>query len=251
MATTQKSNPRNPADDIVEYRAISATAIVGIVLAVVSVITFAHPVFWIVPVVAVVVCLVALWQIARHAPELIGRRAAIIGLALSIVLGIAAPTRHFILVVRSRFEARQLALFWLNAVRQHDLKQAVEFMRDVSVQKLSGEEDEVIEREGPMGPRARGPLPITQVVRAIEELGESAEIRYIDVEEQTASSSNEKIVSLWEVSAQHDGKPKSMRVRLWVDRNARAPRSVREWRVASAQFVDKAPEWLSPPHSAP
>ena len=60
--------------DLAEYRAVSATAIVGLLLGIASVSAFGHPIFWVVPILAVLINGAALRRIAHESPRLVGRR---------------------------------------------------------------------------------------------------------------------------------------------------------------------------------
>jgi hypothetical protein len=113
-----------PTDDLVEYRSISALAVVGLLLGIASGAAVLAPMLWIVPIVAICVNALALGRIASRWPELIGRKAALAGLGLSVLLGVAAPTNWYVYRHMVQAEARQFAQLWFDAIRSGDVCKA-------------------------------------------------------------------------------------------------------------------------------
>ncbi len=93
-----------PADE--SYRTVCASAVFAMVLGLVSAVAFAHPILWALPLVAAGLAIAALVRIAQHPSEMIGRKAALIGLAAAVLFGSAAISYSFAreawLVRRSR-----------------------------------------------------------------------------------------------------------------------------------------------------
>lgn len=245
MVATEDRKSSALANDPAVYHPVATAAIVGCAMGVLSPLAFVHPLLWALPVAAALVCLLALWQIARRTPELIGRRAALFGLSLALLIGAAAPARYFVIGARSHAEAKQLISLWLEAVRRRDLQQAADFMRDVSVHKLAGEADKVITPDDDFR-RPRGPLAASIAARAVMSLGESAKFRFVSGDDLIISSTRERTTTLWEVSGEYDGKPTHFQLRISADHILKDPRRVLEWRVTTVYFVDSPPEWLAP-----
>jgi hypothetical protein len=93
-----------PADE--SYRTVSAGAVLALVLGLFSAVAFAHPLLLALPLVAIGLAIAALVRIAQRPGELIGRKAALIGLAAAVLFGCAAISYSFAreawLVSRSR-----------------------------------------------------------------------------------------------------------------------------------------------------
>ncbi len=83
-----------PADE--SYRTVSASAIFALVLGLFSAVAFAHPLLWALPLVAAGLAIAALVRIAQQPHELIGRKAALIGLAAAVLFGSAAISYSFV-----------------------------------------------------------------------------------------------------------------------------------------------------------
>ena len=69
-------------------------SVVTLALGALGFLALLRPVFWIVPLMAIVIGLVSLRSLATH-PEQIGRRAVLVGLAVAVFFGAWASTRYF------------------------------------------------------------------------------------------------------------------------------------------------------------
>ena len=83
------SLPEHPDPDLAEYRPVSGWGVAALLVGLVSAAASAHPLLWCLPLAGVVVSLIALRRIARSEIKLLGRKAALIGLAFSLIYGIA------------------------------------------------------------------------------------------------------------------------------------------------------------------
>lgn len=114
---------RAEADGVARYQSPNVWSLVTAALGVLSLLALIQPVFWIVPLLAVVIGLVALRSLAEH-PEQIGRRAVLVGLALAVFFGAWASTRYFSRREWLTREARERADAWLELVRTKQLQEA-------------------------------------------------------------------------------------------------------------------------------
>lgn len=87
--------PEHPEPALVEYRPLSGWAIVALLIGLSSAVAVIHPLLWIVPLVGVVIAAVALVRMKQSEMPQLGRTPALIGLALSLIFGAAAPTHWF------------------------------------------------------------------------------------------------------------------------------------------------------------
>jgi len=95
--------------DLVGYHALSAMAVAGLVLGLLSALALLAPMLCILPGLGVVVSGWALWRIHRNAAALAGRRLAQCGLLLSILFGVAPAVDGLVYRRLLRKEARQFA----------------------------------------------------------------------------------------------------------------------------------------------
>ncbi len=110
-------------EDLMEYREISRLAIGGLALGILSVLSVFTSVLWIVPVIAIVLCLVAYYQIGRS-ELLTGQGMALAGMGLAALwLGLSvtqAAVKQHALVSSSR----EMAAEWLDVILQNKFMEA-------------------------------------------------------------------------------------------------------------------------------
>ena len=101
MATDQKAStlnidsesPDSPIEnELPTYRAISARAIFSLVFGAVAIFCFAHPLFYVAAIIAVVLGIVAQRAIRQHPDMLTGRGLANAGVALGLIFGLGCGT---------------------------------------------------------------------------------------------------------------------------------------------------------------
>ncbi|HID78613.1 MAG TPA: hypothetical protein EYP56_21805, partial [Planctomycetaceae bacterium] len=80
-------------EDVIQYRPVSASAIVGLITGLLSPLAFFHPGLWTMPVAGLFFSGLALVRITRGDVPVIGRRAAVVGLVLSTTMIAAAPAQ--------------------------------------------------------------------------------------------------------------------------------------------------------------
>jgi hypothetical protein len=119
--------PNNlPPEDaaVAQYRPVSAAAISGLILSVASAAVLFHPVLWALPVLGVLFSALGLYRVAVSGGELLGRRAAMIGLCLSVVWLTAGPTNWVSYRWALRREARQFARYWFQFLTENRPREA-------------------------------------------------------------------------------------------------------------------------------
>lgn len=115
----------DPSDDaIIRYRGVSALAVVGLLSGILSVVAMVGIAYWLLPLVAIVLNVAALRQIQARAPELIGRKAALLGMFLALTFAVAAPAEQFCYRQLMRREAQQFAAEWFDVVRRGECDKA-------------------------------------------------------------------------------------------------------------------------------
>jgi hypothetical protein len=120
MTPLARSNEAEAAaldGDLGQYRAVSGLAVVGLLAGVFSVLAFVHQLLYLVPLAAIVINLLALRQIAEASPPLIGRKAALTGLALALIFVGSAPVQRAVHRRDLRAQSLQIAREWFTALR--------------------------------------------------------------------------------------------------------------------------------------
>ncbi|HEY1598775.1 MAG TPA: hypothetical protein VGG64_04190 [Pirellulales bacterium] len=230
--------------DGLEYRAISVLALFALVLAVASVLAFAHPALWVMPLASVAVSLMALRRIAENPHRMLGRGIAIVSLLLALLLGAAAISRSAVSIARTRQEARLITDAWFDAVLHSRLETALELMQETGSRQSAGDDVVAHYRDDPKAAAALRSFAAMPLVRALRTVDGSATVRYLKTEEEVTLIVSERVTSLWAVTFERDGQPTTFLVRVLLKRHKKAPRLVNFWDIEKAFFVERPPAWL-------
>jgi hypothetical protein len=227
-----------------EYRAVSAGAVFGFVMSLISSVAFIHPVLWCVPVVAATINLIALVRIKSQAPRLIGRTMALMGLSLALVFGAAAPSRYVASNFRTRYESSYAVRAWLDDVRQHRLEAAVEWMIPPERRLRPGDDPVVFYRDEPKALDAVRELAERSLVRALEKVGMNSQVRYLETSMHHSNPFKERVASIWAVTYKEQDQLKSILIRASLERSAKGPRGADFWWITKVDLVTTPPAWL-------
>lgn len=237
MSETESPQPHlneSPDEDIVEYRAVSTLAVTGLIFALLSVIALVDPMGWIFPPVGLVLCGLALRSIASNAPALVGRKAALLGLMLSVALGTAAVTEWFGYRWMVRRQAREFAMDWFDLLATGQPHKAHQLTRPgVSRQPLDGTLWEsygrVPEQRMALEEYVEDPL-----VRALLALGETARVRFRRTVDYSGVPGRETVIGRFAVTFEQAGRKKTFLVDLWLRRSPAQPTDCVNWHVYRA-----------------
>ena len=109
----------SPETDLVNYRALPAQALIGLILGLLSPAAFVDPLLWIVPVLGIFFSVWALRRIKRNPAAVTGRKRALLGLALALFSLAAAPTDLFAYRQLVQNQARQVADTWFQCLQKN------------------------------------------------------------------------------------------------------------------------------------
>ena len=124
--------------DHVQYRSVSGLAVLALLLGVLSATALAHPGAWVMPLPAIVCSLWALRRIQRQPDELLGRKAALIGLTLALGFGTWAPSRYYCDRWLLNRQAREFIEEWFQYVLQGELEVAHQATLDYYLRQPEG-----------------------------------------------------------------------------------------------------------------
>jgi hypothetical protein len=125
-ATMLPSGSVRGSDDDVAIGEISALAVVSLVLGLASPLSLAAPLLWAIPLVGAVIAVMTIRRIASSDGGLVGRSAAVIGLALCVGSLAAASTRAIVTEQALSSQAREAASEWLATLQSGDTRAAYE-----------------------------------------------------------------------------------------------------------------------------
>jgi hypothetical protein len=213
---TESTDPQDT--DMGQYQAVSGLAVAGLLVGLASPAALGHPLLWTVPLVAMVICALALRRIAREAPALIGRKAALTGLALAVLFLAAAPLQGYTYGRLLDWEGRRFAAQWFELVRQNQREKSFELTRQAE-SRLPLDEDLPSRYPPDSDPLSELNGYLQQPsVQALLALGDKAQVRYYDTERSTRSNRGDVIKQVYAVTYEEDGERKSFFVELSMNR---------------------------------
>jgi len=215
--------------DIGDYRAVSRLAVAALMLGLASVLALITPVLWFLPVLASVLGFAALVRIKQNAATLIGRKAALIAIALGVTFAVAAPARAISRGVWLGARARSFAEVWLDFLRggqpyhAHQLTQSTD-------ERLPLDEDLPSKYKEPDLKEDFGEFTRRPVAASLLRWRDGAELTYLN-SEITYSSQTEDVVVLRYLLADPDRQePTTARITLL---RTVGPDGKERWRVTN------------------
>jgi hypothetical protein len=218
---------------VTQYQAVSPLAVIAVVLGLLSFLAFVSPVLWILPIAAFAVSIVALVRIARFTPALIGRKAALVGLALAVVAGMGGATAWYVDRWMVCQEAQQVGMLWMDYMVKNQPHRAFEMTIPPAARQPVDDPD-LFSHFAP-GTQARTRLErfISKPAhRALMALGRSDPIvRFFDTDECGVEDKHEVIYQTFAVTYQDGGTPKTCFYRIQLNRSRETEKGRAFWTV--------------------
>ena len=203
---------------LTEYQAVSGLAVAGLLVGVSGLAAFLGPGLYVIPVVGIVLNVAALIRIGRKSSAVMGRKAAVVGLIVSLACLSIAPSHFLTGRWLLRKEARQFAPVWFDflargephkahqlASQSTDRPPLDERLWDVYVQKP----DTIQDLEGFLDKAE---------VRVLLALGQNAQVRYYSTQSQWRKHGNDCARLVYAVTYDADGTKTSFFVSLDMER---------------------------------
>jgi len=227
---------KSQEDQLARYRAFSVPAVVGLILGFLAPLAMIHPILWIVPPCGVCVNGWALWQIARNAPALCGRRVALVGLTLSLVFGTAAPTGWLSYRWLIRREARQFAMAWFEFLRQGEPHKARLMVPDPRFRPPLTDQVWDIYREDPYWREELKVYVAKPLIRTLLALGRKAQVRHWRTTPVPRAPHYGYLDQIYAVTYDDAGEKKTFFVELRLSR-VTLPDGQGNWKLVFAQGI--------------
>ncbi len=209
-----------PIEEFPEYRPLSATAVVGLVLAVLGLAALVVPMLWPLPLAAALVSLWALRRINRLGCEQSGRGLAWAGLLLGIALVASAPSQgswHRYLV---RHAATEVGLAWFDLLAHNETYAAWRLSLEPSSRPHDTALPVDLASDNPRYDEELQAFLQQPIVRQLLALGPQAQVAAEEVRQQASSLSRDAVEIVYRVRFQEGGQPQSLAVHLHIDRVA-------------------------------
>jgi hypothetical protein len=152
------------ADEEITYRSVSVLSIIALVVGLFAPLALLAPILWVIPALGLVLATIALSRINGSAGTLVGRAAALAGLALCVACIFAIAARTLVARQLVSQQARQVALEWIADVQAGATEQA--FDRTLEATR----------------PPLQSPLDQSEPVDPLARFGEHPVVRYLTTE---------------------------------------------------------------------
>lgn len=226
------------------YRHVSGWAVGGLCGGALSALAMTGQLFWLIPPVAVAINVAALREVRRHGRQMIGRRAALAGLALALIFGLSAPLQGPIHRWSLRAAAIDLARQWFIALRENEPHKAHQLALPQWT-RMPADEALVARYAEDKARRALANYIDQPAIGLLLRLGKRAQVRYYGNTSVAPGDEEEKVVDLYAVTVEQGGRRTSFFVKLVLMRRLDLLRRVWSWQVSTAEFVPSAPEQLA------
>jgi len=220
--------------EVAEYQAVSILAVVGLFCGLLAVTARLSPAMWFVALAGVVVNSLALRQIARAAPLLLGRKAALVGLNLSIFFGAVATADWYTYNELVRREAQQFASLWFDSLRNREPQKAHQLAINPAARHPLDDKLWSVYYEG-SEPRQDLQAYIERPeIKTLMALGDQAQVRYYVCPSQGQEKGNDIVSLVYAVTFPEAGAKKTFFLKLVLERHHLTEPSRAEWRIVSA-----------------
>ena len=218
-------------DQIDEYRALSSSALIGLIVGLLGCVAVLDPWLLAVPLAGILCNSLALCQIARNAPALLGRKAALVGLAFSVFFLAVAPTHRFVHRRLVRDEARRFATAWFEMLADGQPHKADQLTihpkyRQPLDERLWGFYGEGLRWRTRLEEYVDDPL-----IRTLLELGKDARVRYYKTSGQRHDTQLDEVAQIFAVTYDDTAGKKTFFVRIELQRH-RLESGQANWQIA-------------------
>ncbi len=226
------SDPRD--SEYAGYRALAGQAPAGLIFGLLSPLALIDPLLWIMPAAGLFFSVWALRRIKRNPSALAGRRLAAVGLTLSLLMSVAAPTEWIAYRVRIARQARQFSSLWIDYLTEGQPHKAHQLTLPPRRRPPLDDHLWGFYRNDPRQRESLENYTKIPAVRALLELGPRAWVRFYDTVSQSRANNRDLVEQLYAVTYEEEGQRKS----FFVDVRTMRPKSAAGgsgWRVVGAE----------------
>ena len=221
--------------EMAQYRSLCATAVLGLILGLLSPLAIVSKPLLVVPLAGVAVSGLALWRIARNVTELTGRKAALLGLVLSCFFAASVGSQRLYynrLICR---EAEQFASIWFGLLADDQPYDACQLFlkrddRRQSQKSLGGFYRNHPELKEEIDSKYLGLPP----VKLLLELGPKAKVQNVQTVGLQQQLQSNYVQQVYSVSYDEDGKNKTVPIELNMERKVH-PDGRAGWRLVGVR----------------
>jgi len=225
--------------EVAEYRPVCAMAVVGLIFGLLSVAALVDPFAWLLPILGTVFSGWALIRISRNAPELIGRKAAVAGLVLSLLLGSAAVSQRLVSRLLLGRQAEQFAAVWFDALAHRRVHVAHQLTQPPRARRPLDETLWDFYRGGPRWREELQEYANEPLIRTMLALGEKGQVRYCGTSLLAGMQGGTMVNQVFAVTFEEDGAKKTFLVNVDLRRSPIGDTGQFGWHLAHAALVSE------------
>lgn len=207
----------------------------SMLLGLLSAAAIVNPLAWCVPIVGVTLAIAALRTISANESAVLGRKAAVAGLAMALLFGACGMTRYFARQQWLYRQARPHAQKWIELVREGRLDEAHQLHLSEGSREAPGTDLDAFYQgeEGALGGRDTffEHPPLSEIVR----IGRQGQLRFVcDEAVEIGRDGGKKIdlvVQRYAIDYEEDGKPQTFSFLISVGRKYDTERREAHWNV--------------------
>jgi hypothetical protein len=233
-------------DEFPGYHPLSSMAVVGFLFGLASILTLVSLKFAFIPLLGLVLSALALRRIALLEKVMTGRRFALAGLTLSLLFGLAAPTRVAIGRWQMRSESRRFAGQWFDMLKERQPYMAYQLEVAPAIRSTPDKMAKDLSQQMPRMQFER--FLGRSVVQILLTLGERAHVQYFEelslVDKVGLRGTND----VYAVTVDDRGERTTFFVELQLERTKSYVDGSWEWLIRSAEFRTTPPPALPALH---
>jgi hypothetical protein len=218
------------------YRSVSLMAVLALVLGLLSPLAFAHALLWTVPIVGAALAVAAIARIDRSSGELVGRKAAVAGLALALIAGMGAVTYTIARPLWLARRADQLAQRFLDLLAAGEAREAHQLWARPQFRFLPGGNLEELYAEHPQAQKDYESFVERPNIKDLLALGREAQIEHEKTRHTYRDEVVEYLMAFYRVRGTTPDGEIDKRIKLIIERAMQEDKQER-WRVSGEEEV--------------
>jgi hypothetical protein len=218
------------------YHSVSALAIVSLVIGLLSPLAFVHPLLWALPIAGIALAWAAIARIDRSEGALIGRRAAIVGLAVSLFCGLGAVTQATSRRLWLAYRAERVAERFLELLREGKKYEAHQLWTRPQYRFLPGGDYKALYADNSAADEDYKQFLKREVISDLLALGQRAEIEHQRTRLASTGPDVDYVMVYYRMSGPTNTGPIDKEIRFDIERLQDEQTGVR-WRVYADDVV--------------
>jgi len=219
MLTDQPRITEGRDEEISQYRSVCAASVIGLLLSLLSPLAVVSQSLLLVPLLGMVVCLIGLWRISRRPDELIGRKAALVGLAISCLFAAAVASGRYYHERLLVGEAERFASIWMEQLAEGRPYNACQLLLDRDERHVLGDDlDEYYQSHPKLREIIDERYLDNSAVQTLLAAGATAKIESVQTTGVWRKPELAYVHLLYWISYEEDGQQKTMPLKLGLER---------------------------------